>query len=92
VRQLHDWEGGAEVESVLAPEATLYSRLCRATLARALARWGGRIAIASYLGEGDAFDRAIADFSSTYADQNERDFKAFAAAVNSGRLQAQTGL
>ena len=34
----------------------------------------------------------FADFSSTYADQNERDFKAFTAAVNSGRLQAQTGL
>ena len=43
-------------------------------------------------GKGDAFDRAVADFSSTYADQNERDFEAFAATVNSGRLQAQTGL
>ncbi len=72
--------------------ATLYARLCGATLARAHARWGDRIAVASYLGQGDAFDRAIADFSSAYADQNERDYEAFAEAVSAGRLTAQTGL
>jgi uncharacterized protein (DUF2252 family) len=92
VRQLHDWKGGAEVEGLRVPGATLYSRLCGATLARAHARWGDRIAIASYLGKGDAFDRAVAEFSSVYADQNERDFEAFASTVNSGRLQAQTGV
>ena len=64
IRQLHDWKGGVEVESFRVPGATLYGRLCGATLARAHARWGDRIAIASYLGKGDAFDRAIADFSS----------------------------
>jgi hypothetical protein len=63
-----------------------------ATLARAHARWGDRIAIASYLGKGDAFDRAIADFSESYANQNERDYEAFAAAVKSGRLTARTGM
>ena len=72
--------------------ATLYARLCGATLARAHARWGDRIAIASYLGKGDAFDQAIADFSTAYADQNERDFDAFVGAVKSGRLIAQTGV
>ena len=71
---------------------TLYARLCGATLARAHARSGDRIAIASYLGNGDAFDRAIADFSAAYADQNERDYQALVDAVNSGRLTAQTGL
>jgi predicted alpha/beta hydrolase len=70
----------------------LYARLCGATLARAHARWGDRIAIASYLGKGDIFDRAIADFSTVYADQNERDFNAFVNAVKSGRLVAQTGV
>ncbi len=54
--------------------------------------WGDRIAIASYLGKGDTFDRAIADFAIAYADQNERDYEAFTAAVNSGKLTAQTGL
>jgi len=92
VRQFHDWKGSADVDSLLVPGATLYARVCAATLARAHARWGDRIAIASYLGKGDAFDRAIADFSAAYADQNERDYAAFAAAVKSGRLTARTGL
>jgi predicted alpha/beta hydrolase len=92
VRQFHDWKGSADVDSMLVPGATLYARICGATLARAHARWGDRIAIASYLGRGDRFDQAIADFSSVYADQNERDFAAFTAAVNSGRLIAQTGV
>jgi len=92
VRQFHDWKGGATVENLKMPGATFYARLCAATLARAHARWGDRIAIAAYLGKGDAFDRAIADFSVIYADQNERDYDSFRAAVNSGRLSAQTGI
>ena len=56
----------------------------RRNLARA--RWGDRIAIAAYLGKGDTFERAMAGFSVAYADQNERDYAAFAAAVRSGRL------
>src|SRR5690348_6125472 len=92
VRQFHDWKGSADVDSMLVPGATLYARICAATLARAHARWGDRIAIASYLGKGDVFDQAIADFSAAYADHNERDYAAFAAAVKSGRLTARTGL
>ncbi len=92
VRQLQDWKGGAEVENLLVPGATVYARICGATLARAHARWGDRIAIASYLGRGDKFDQVIADFCAAYADQNERDYDAFVAAVESGRLIAETGL
>jgi uncharacterized protein (DUF2252 family) len=92
VRQFHDWKGSADIDNMLVPGATVYARICAATLARAHARWGDRIAIASYLGKGDAFDRAIADFSAAYADQNDKDYQAFAAAVKSGRLTAQTGL
>jgi hypothetical protein len=92
VRQFHDWKGSADVERIPMPGAKQYARFCGATLARAHARWGDRIAIASYLGQGDMFDRAIADFSVTYADQNERDYEAFAQAVKSGRLTARTGL
>lgn len=80
------------MENLLVPGATVYARISGATLARAHARWGDRIAIASYLGKGDKFDQAIADFSAAYADQNERDYNAFVAAVKSGRLIAQTGL
>jgi uncharacterized protein (DUF2252 family) len=91
VRQFQDWKGSADVDNMLVPGAALYARLCGATLARAHARWGDRIAIAAYLGPGNAFDRAIADFSVAYADQNEKDYEAFAAAVKSGRLTAESG-
>ena len=73
------------------PGATLYARLCGATLARAHARLGDRVAIAAYLGRGDSFDRALADFSVAYADQNERDYEAFTRAVKRGRLAAERG-
>ncbi len=92
VRQLHDWKGSADVDNLRVRGATFYSRICGATLARAHTRWGDRIAIAAYLGNGDAFDRAIADFAVAYADQNERDYEAFVEAVSSGRLTAQTGV
>ncbi len=92
VRQFHDWKGGADVDRLLVPGALVYARTCGATLARAHARWGDRIAIASYLGKSDAFDQAVADFSAAYADQNERDYAAFTAAVNAGRLAARPGL
>ena len=92
VRQLHDWKGSVDVESFRVPGATLYARLCGATLARAHARLGDRVAIAAYLGKGDAFERALADFSVAYADQNERDYDAFVKAVKAGRLLAETGL
>ena len=92
VRQLHDWKGGFEVERLRVPGAELYARLCGATLARAHARWGDRIAIGSYLGKGEVFDRAIADFAAAYADRNELDYELFLAAVKSGRLTAQAGL
>jgi Uncharacterized protein conserved in bacteria (DUF2252) len=70
----------------------LYGRVCGWTLARAHARSGDRIAIAAYLGGSDAFDRAVADYSETYADQNERDYKALQQAVEDGRIEARTGL
>ncbi|HEV3212214.1 MAG TPA: DUF2252 domain-containing protein [Acidimicrobiales bacterium] len=92
LRQLHDWKGSANAEVLRVPGATLYARLCGATLARAHARWGDRIAIASYLGRSTVFDEAIADFAEAYADQNERDYEALVSAVGSGRVEAATGV
>jgi uncharacterized protein (DUF2252 family) len=92
VRQLHDWKGGVDMESMRLPGATLYGRMCASTLARAHARLGDRIAIAAYLGKSESFDKAIAAFSVAYADQNERDYETFVKAVKDGRLEAQTGL
>ena len=69
-----------------------YARICAWTLARAHARCGDRIAIASYLGTSDVFDRAIAEFSEAYADQNERDFDALVQAEKDGRITVQRGI
>jgi uncharacterized protein (DUF2252 family) len=92
LRQLRDWKGSADVDTMAASVMTIYARICAATLARAHARSGDRIAIASYLGNRDVFDRAIADFSRAYADQNERDYQALVHAVDAGRVIAETGL
>jgi uncharacterized protein (DUF2252 family) len=92
VRQLWDGKRSVEVET-LAPEGLeIYGRVCGWTLARAHARSGDRIAIASYLGKGDTFDRAVAEFSELYADQNELDYAALADAVKSGSIEAETDL
>jgi hypothetical protein len=91
-RQLKDWKGSAEIEQMVPAGMAAYGRLCGWTLARAHARSGDRIAIASYLGAGSVFDRAILDFSKAYADQNDADYAALAEAVKSGRVAAQTGL
>jgi uncharacterized protein (DUF2252 family) len=91
-RQLKDWKGSFETEGALPDGTAIYGQTCGWTLARAHARSGDRIAMAAYLGQSDAFDRAIADFSEAYADQNERDYDALTQAVKSGRIEARTGL
>ena len=92
VRQLKDWKGSLAIEGVVPEGAAAYGKACGWTLARAHARSGDRIAIASYLGSGDVFDHAIATFAETYAGQNERDYDTLKQAVRSGRITAQTGL
>ena len=92
VRQLWDAKGSVLVEAMTPRVMMMYAKLCGWTLARAHARSGDAIAIASYLGSGDAFDRALASFAEAYADQNERDFDAMRQAVDSGRIVADTGL
>ena len=92
VRQLRDWKGSADIEVMVPKGMTLYAEICGWTLARAHARSGDAVAIAAYLGKGDAFDRAIAAFSVAYADLNESDYALLKEAVASGRLEAQTGL
>ncbi|WP_407285396.1 DUF2252 domain-containing protein [Streptomyces sp. BP-8] len=91
VRQLRDWKGAPQPESMVPEGMKLLGDLCGAALARAHARTGDRIAIASYLGQSDAFDRALADFAEAYADQNERDHQALAEAVRTGRVTARSG-
>ncbi|MDH6114378.1 uncharacterized protein (DUF2252 family) [Kitasatospora sp. MAP12-15] len=91
VRQLRDWKGIADPSLMVPRGLTLFGELCGATLARAHARSGDRIAIAAYLGRGDTFDRALVRFAESYADQNERDHQALLDAIRTGRVAAEAG-
>jgi uncharacterized protein (DUF2252 family) len=92
VRQLRDWKLSLPIEQMRPEGMAVYANLCGWTLARAHARSGDRIALAAYLGRSDRFDRAVADFAETYADQNERDHAAFRQAVEQGRVEAVSGV
>jgi uncharacterized protein (DUF2252 family) len=91
-RQLRDMKGSVVVESMAPANLAFYAHACGWTLARAHARSGDPVAIAAYLGKSDGFDRSITDFAERYADQNDKDFKAFVKAVRSGRLEAIEGI
>ena len=91
-RQLWDMKGS--FDTFLANKAAMhqYAAVCGWTLARGHARSGDRIAIARYLGKGDVFETAIADFGMRYADQAERDYQAFMAAAENGRIELDTSV
>ena len=80
-RQLWDWKVSADMDNMASEALLVYAKMCGWALARAHARSGDRVAIASYLGSGDAFDRAIADFAVAYADQNALDHQALVDAM-----------
>ncbi len=92
VRQLRDWKGSVDTEQMTPQSMAVYGRLCGWTLARAHARSGDRVAIASYLGSGKSFDNAIALFSESYADQNQRDYEALQKASTDGRITVESGV
>jgi uncharacterized protein (DUF2252 family) len=92
VRQLRDWKFSLDTDTMVPAGMRMYAALCGWTLARAHACSGDRIAIASYLGGSDVFDGAVAEFASAYADQNERDYAALIAAIESERIRAEPGL
>jgi uncharacterized protein (DUF2252 family) len=90
VRQLRDWKFSLPIEQMLPAGMSAYGELCGWTLARAHARSGDRIALASYLGGSDKFEQAIANFAETYAEQNELDYAAFQAAAKAGKVPYTT--
>jgi uncharacterized protein (DUF2252 family) len=92
IRQLWDWKVSADPEAMKPGEMTIYGKMCGWTLARAHARSGDRIAIAAYLGKGEVYNQALAEFANTYADQNERDYQTLVTAVKSGRIKAESGI
>jgi hypothetical protein len=91
VRQLRDMKGSMSVELMDAHQLGYYGRLCGWALARAHARTGRASVIAGYMGTGDVFDHAIANFAIAYAEQNEQDYKRLQEAVADARVEATIG-
>jgi uncharacterized protein (DUF2252 family) len=92
VRQLRDWKVSVDARTILPHGLDVYGAACGWTLARAHARSGDAVAIASYLGSSDRFDRAIAEFARGYADLNEKDHRALVDAIAHGRVSAVDGV
>jgi hypothetical protein len=91
-RQLRDWKGSVEVNGMTPAGMDVWGQMCGWTLARAHARSGDRIAIGAYLGKSDAFDAALTEFSSSYADTTEQDHARLLRAAEEGRITAHTGI
>lgn len=91
VRQLRDMKLSVSVESLSESRFVRYCELCGWALARAHARSGDPAQVSGYLGSNDTFDRAIASFAETYADQTERDHAALLGAAQAGRIPIETG-
>ena len=85
-------KGAAELEGMSAATLRDYAALCGWVLARAHARSGDAALLAGYMGKSDAIDDALVRFACAFADQNDRDFETFQAAVKSGRLPAERGI
>jgi uncharacterized protein (DUF2252 family) len=88
VRQLRDMKGSMSVPLMDPAQLDYYGRLCGWALARAHARTGRATVISGYLGSGEDFDHAVADFAMAYADQNEQDHRRLLEAVSAGRVLA----
>ena len=81
-----------DIETISPTGLEFYAEACGWSLARAHARSGDRIAMASYLGKSDVFERAMAEFATTYADLNALDYEALVQAVRDGRVKAEEGI
>jgi uncharacterized protein (DUF2252 family) len=88
IRQLRDVKISVAVETFGRAEMELYATWCGRALALSHARGGSASLLSGYMGKSDAFDQAIAAFSTAYADQNEKDHAALARAVKKGTVKA----
>jgi uncharacterized protein (DUF2252 family) len=90
VRQLHDQKVSPDLAMTTERILVTYAKLCGQTLARAHAKSGKAAEISGYLGSGNNFDDAIADYSVSYADRVEKDYEAFRKAAHAGRFPTET--
>jgi len=88
VRQLRDMKMSAIIEDWDFDLLRAYTRICGWGLARAHARSSDAAMISGYMGSSGIFDDAIGEFAVEYADQNQRDYRAFVKAVRQERVKA----
>jgi len=88
VRRLKD-SRLADLGEILEEALPYYAKLCGHTLARAHARSGDAVALSAYMGDDGEFDKAVAEFAMTYADQTDRDWRALLEAIDAGRIEAR---
>jgi uncharacterized protein (DUF2252 family) len=88
VRQFRDMKIIPRPE-LIAPRLVEFATACGETLARAHARSGDPVAIASYIGKGPKFAAALGRFARLYADQNERDHAQLVRAIADGSVDSQ---
>jgi len=92
IRQFRDWKASVEYAELSPPAFEHYAEICAWAVAKAHARSGDQIAISAYLGSGTAFDDAMVSFAFAYADQTVKDHAELLAAIESGRITAQSGI
>ncbi len=92
LRQFRDWKGTVSYDELRPEGFGLYAEVCGWALAKAHARSGDQIVISSYIGTGSVFNESMLDFAIAYADQTEVDHKNFVAAIESGQLEATSGV
>jgi uncharacterized protein (DUF2252 family) len=90
VRQLSDVKVKPQIEVAIPSGSRVYARYTGMALARAHCRSGDPVLLSAYMGDSEAFEDAMADFATAYADQAERDHDAMVAAVRAGRIEIQS--
>jgi len=90
IRQLSDVKIKPVVEVMKPVNLSSYAKACGWALARAHARSGDAVMLSAYMGKSEAFEDALSSFAVAYADQNERDYDKFVAAIRSGRVKAES--
>lgn len=88
VRQLNDHKGSIEIEDLAGANLKAYGEVCGELLARGHGRSGDPQVIAGYIGNGEAFVKALGDFGLAYADQTVKDWEQLKKSGKAGK-QAQ---
>ena len=86
VRQLRDHKAGITGDDLKGNGLVLYARMCGALLSKGHARSGDPCAIYGYLGNSDRFDKAMASFGVSYANDTTNDWEALKRAIRDGKV------